>query len=144
MVPDYRHLKPGQQLPTLEPKPYRLIIVADEEVSDAWRNLVAKWIWCIGARYVMAWGHSCEEWHDSVDLANLEAFDFRKVPDKDHIMTTWHTDEPLSEVFWFSGFCAYHRDVELSETVILHISYDDRSEEILAQYQESQLEDRAD
>lgn len=141
MVPKYLHLEPSQQPPSLEAKPYRLIIVADEEVSDDWRNQVAEWIWSIGARYVVAWGHSCEEWHDSVDWANLEAFDDGEVPDKDHIMTSWHVDEPLSEAFWFAGFCAEHPDVELCETLILHISKDGRGEEMLTQYQDSQVDE---
>ena len=140
MAPKYLHLRPGKIPPSLQAKPYRLIIIADEEVSDEWRNQVAEWIWSIGARYVVAWGHSCEKWHDSVDWANLEAFDFGDVPDADHMMTTWHADEPISEAFWFAGFCAEHPDVELSETVILHIADDSRHEEILAQYQQSQVD----
>ncbi|MEM9085775.1 MAG: hypothetical protein AAGB23_07620 [Pseudomonadota bacterium] len=143
MDPRYLQLGPGQQPPSLEAKPYRLIIVADAEVPDEWRKRVANWIWSIGARYVIAWGCSCEEWHDSVDWANLEAFDFGQVPDKDHIMTTWHANEPLSEAFWFAGFCAVHPDLELSETIILHISDANHREEMLAQYFASQVDQSA-
>ena len=144
MVLKYLQLSPGKEPPSLEAKPYRLIIVADEEVPDEWRNRVSSWIWSIGARYVIAWGCSCEEWHDSVDWANLEAFDFGKVPDEDHIMTTWHAKEKLAEVFWFGGTCAEHPDLELSETIILHISDTSHREEMLAHYFASQADQSAE
>tara|TARA_B110001454_G_scaffold219040_1_gene249472 strand:- start:4100 stop:4534 length:435 start_codon:yes stop_codon:yes gene_type:complete len=139
MKPSYIHLRSGQVPPKLEIHPYKLIIVAEAVVPEAWRNEVAEWIYQIGSRYVIAWGQSCEKWHDSVDWANLGAFDFGVVPDEDHVMTSWHAKEPLSEAFWFAGFCAHHPEVELGETIILHISEEERSEEMLAQYHESQI-----
>lgn len=93
----------------------------------------------MGSRYVVAWGQSCEDWHDSVDWANLKAFDCGNVPDKDFVMTTWHNDEPLSEAFWFAGFCAHHPDVELGETILLHISKQESSKRLQAEYLESQI-----
>ena len=139
MTPQYLHLFPGQEPPAIERKPYRLIIVADAEVADDWRDKIAKWIVAAGTKYVVAWGASCEDWHDSVDWANLRLFDFGEISDADSVMTTWHNDEPLSEAFWFAGFCAHHPIVDLDSTIILHISEKERAAGILEQYRVSQV-----
>ena len=139
--PTYIHLRPGKDPPTLAPQPYRIVIVAESSVSDDWREDIAEWIWQIGSRYVVAWGQSCEVWHDSVDFANLAAFDFGDVPDKDSIMTTWHSGEPLSEAFWFAGFCAYHPDVQLGDIILLHIAEEGREGPLLEAYSLAQISD---
>ena len=140
-TPSYIHLRPGEEPPELPELPYRFVVVADTAVSADWREDIAAWIFKTGSRYVVAWGQSCEDWHDSVDFACLEAFDFGPVPDKDHIMTTWHSDEPLSEAFWFAGFCAFHPDVELRETIILHIAEEPRKASMLEEYKQAQSSD---
>ena len=134
MSPRYIHLRPEQEPPRLKPQPYKLIIVADEEVSNEWRENVGAWIYNIGSRYVVAWGQDCEDWHDSVDTANLDAFYPNEVPDADHVMTTWHSDETRWQAFWFAGHRASHPLVELGETIILHISMEERGEALLADY----------
>ena len=53
-------------------------------------------------------------------------------------MTTWHDKEPLSEAMWFAGNCAEHPDVELSETVILHVVAVAQESMILRVYRQSQ------
>jgi hypothetical protein len=72
--------------------------------------------------YVVAWGVECEEWHDTVDWTNIEEFEFGEIPDDRFVMTTWHTDEPLSEALWFAGQCADHPHVELTDTILVHIA----------------------
>lgn len=134
MSPRYIQLRPDQKPPRLEPQPYKLIIIADEKVTIEWRDKVAVWIYGIGSRYVIAWGQDCEDWHDSVDIANLDAFYPSEVPDADHVMTTWHSDETRWQAFWFAGHCASHPDVELGDTIILHISMEERGEALLADY----------
>jgi len=138
MSPRYVHLQPGEDPPKLGTQPYRLIIVAEEDVSHKWRDAIAGWIYSIGSRYVIAWGRSCEDWHDSVDSACLEAFGYSEIPDKDFVMTTWHAEEPLSAAFWFAGFCAHHPGVELGDTIVLHIAENERGDALLAEYRESQ------
>jgi hypothetical protein len=49
-------------------------------------------------------------------------------------MTTWHEKESLNDVFWFSKNNAFHPTVELQHTVILHISRNNREQELLAAY----------
>ena len=92
-----------------------------------------------GCLYVVAWGAECEVWHDTVDETSLEMFDFADIPDDKFVMTTWHTDEPLAEAMWFAGQCAAHPDVELDQTVIIHIATEAREAGMLETYSESQM-----
>jgi hypothetical protein len=120
--PRYLHLRPDSLPPDLRTAPYRTVLVADIAVNSDWLIRIGKWIVDIGSLYVVAWGVDCEMWHDSVDWAVLEMFNFGQIPDDRFVMTTWHSDEPLSEAFWFAGHCADHPDVELTETIIVHVA----------------------
>lgn len=80
---------------------------------------------------MIAWGRECGAWDDSVDEANLTAFDYKEIPDDSFVMTTWHEKEPLPEVFWFSEHAALHPTVDLERTLIIHISQNERKEELL-------------
>lgn len=144
MEPGYLHLLPGQTPPHRLPQPFRAIIVAERAVNQAWRIQVAEWLVECGCLYVVAWGTDCESWHDSVDWAILEVFDYGEIPDERFVMTTWHEEEPLSEAFWFAGHCALHPDIELGETIIVHVAETARGPEILQAYRDSQetAEDR--
>ncbi len=62
----------------------------------------------------------------SVDEANIEAFDYEEIPESEFVMTTWHEDEELTDVFWYSKHNAHHSCQELRNTVILHISKEDK------------------
>jgi hypothetical protein len=78
---------------------------------------------------MMAWGPGCSSWDDSVDLANLEQFNFGEVPDDRFVMTTWHESEPLLEVFEFSKFTAMHPTIEIENTLILHVNGNGKAHE---------------
>jgi hypothetical protein len=134
----YLHLRPNQPPPQLPGGHLRAVIVSDVEVPQDWRNRIAEWLLDGGCLYVVAWGVECENWHDTVDWTHLEAFDYGDIPDDKFVMTTWHTDEPLSEALWFAGHCASHPDVELDETVIIHIANEANEVELLRTYSESQ------
>lgn len=135
----YLHLPPDKPPPNLTSPPFRAVIVAEVKVSQDWRNRICEWLLKSGCLYVVAWGLECEVWHDTVDETNLETFDFGNIPDDKFLMTTWHTDEPLSEALWFAGQCASHPDVELDETVIIHIAAEAREAGMLESYSESQI-----
>ncbi len=131
----YCHLSPGEKLPDISaPLASRMVVVVEAEVSPKWRVLVSDWIAKSGCLYMMAWGRDCSLWDDSVDMANIEAFDFGEIPEDKFIMTTWHDDEPLSEVFWYAKNNAPHSFVELEGTVLLHISAERRERELLDAY----------
>lgn len=84
---------------------------------------------------MMAWGKDCGSWDDSVDYANLEAFGREEIPEESFVMTTWHQDEPLNEVFSYSKQLAKHPKVELPNTVILHVAQSAKSQSLVAEYQ---------
>jgi hypothetical protein len=139
MEPSYLHLRPGDTPPDLISAPYRTVIIADQGVSEDWLNRIAQWIVAIGSLYVIAWGVDCAKWHDGVDWAVLELFDFGEIPDDRFVMTTWHSDEPITEAFWYAGHCAIHSDVQLTETIILYVAVEARRAAMLQTYRDSQV-----
>ena len=138
MAVRYLHLRPQEPPPEIAVGPLRAVIVSEAKVSQEWRRHIAEWLLAGGCLYVVAWGVECEDWHDTVDWAHLESFDYGDIPDDRFVMTTWHTDEPLEEALWFAGHCAQHPDVELEETLIIHVAGVAREAEVLATYWLSQ------
>ena len=107
-------------------KPFKAIVVVEDRSSPEWQAQASRWLVDSGCLYMMAWGEDCSSWDDSVDLANLEGFDFGDIPDDEFVMTTWHKNEPLREVFWFAKVVADHPAVKLDNILILHICADDK------------------
>lgn len=113
---EYIHLPPMNTQPSLElTKPFAAVVIIDAHVSDDWRNLISTWLVDAGCLYMMAWGHDCSLWDDSVDWVNIEKFNFGIIPDHKFIMTTWHNDELLKDVFHYAFFAADHPTVELKK-----------------------------
>ena len=120
---DYVHIAPGATLPDLSRHaPFRAVVVLEFPLTPEERGRIAAWLVKSGCLYMMAWGIGCSEFHDDVDMASLAEFDFRRVPDDRHIMTTWHDNLPLEEPFWFAHYCALHSHVELRATLLLHVA----------------------
>ena len=138
---EYIHLGPNEAAPELPTGPLRVIIVSEPAVSNEWRNATARWLVDGGCLYAIAWGKECEEWHDAVDWAVLQKFDYGDIPDDKYVMTTWHADEPLSEALRFAENCAYHPDVELKQTVLLHVADEANEDEMMAAYAASQIDE---
>lgn len=115
----------------MAPTPRRVIVLIEQEVEPVWQDEVSRWIVEAGCQYMMAWGQECSKWDDSVDWANLEMFDY-DVPDEQFVMTTWHEDEPLHEVFFFARMCACHPTTALPTLTILDIRSESREASILA------------
>lgn len=136
----YIHLQPGTAPEARLTPPFRAVVVAEDTAPEDWRRLVADWLVEKGCLYVVAWGVDCENWHDDVDWAILETFNYGDIPDDRFVMTTWHADEPLSEAFWFAEHCAVHPDVALDETYIIHISGTSEMQQMLRSYTDSQIE----
>lgn len=122
----------------MEQRPFRAVLIAEQSVEQTWRDQVAAWLVESGCLYVVSWGVDCEAWHDSVDWAVLDAFDFGEVPDDRFVMTTWHDKEPLAEALWFAGYCASHPDIDLGETIIVHVAQAERRADFLDAYWDAQ------
>jgi hypothetical protein len=131
----YVHVEPDGKLPALATEgPFRTVIVAEAEVSPEWQSEVSNWLVRSGCLYMVAWGTNCSSWDDSVDEANLEEFSYGDIPEDKFVMTTWHSDEPLSEALWFAKNNAFHPKVDLNHTVLLHIAAQGRERELLRAY----------
>lgn len=132
----YIHLLPESKcfFNSLLEGPSRVVVIVEAQVTPAWQHEVSRWLIEEGCVYMMAWGLDCSTWDDSVDMANLEIFDFEPIPDERFVMTTWHEEETLQEVFWYAKNCAHHPIVETKRTVLLHISAEPNEAELLAAY----------
>ncbi|WP_431048537.1 DUF7684 family protein [Roseateles sp. L2-2] len=121
--PIYRHVDPDGSLPALSARaPFRAVIVADVPVTPAQQSRISHWLVAEGCLYAMAWGVAASSWDDAMDWSCLEKFDYGDVPAHGSVMTTWHDDEPLSEVFDFAIRCASHPAEPLSELIVVHVA----------------------
>ena len=131
----YLQLKPGLQLPDIsDQRPFRAVVVIDEDVNPEWQNLVSSWLVESGCLYMMAWGKNCSTWDDSVDYANGAAFNYGDIPEDHFVLTTWHENDPLMEVFWYAKNTAVHPTVDLPNLLILHISNKNMEKELASEY----------
>lgn len=131
----YLHLLPGSAIPASPlPYPFKAVLISETQAGDAWKASVCKWLVESGCLYAMTWGVDCESWHDFVDLANLEQFDFGDIPESHFIMTTFHKDDPMGEVFNFAKRQAWHATVETPDTLILHIAVKAGAEELKKEF----------
>jgi hypothetical protein len=131
----YLPLPPGSAPPQLDHlSPFLAILLAEEEVDELWQAEISRWLVAAGCRYLLAWGKDCEAWHDMVEDAALEAFDYEDIPEEHSVIATWHEDEEREEVFWFAKHRAAHPSHSFKATVILDISLLERKDEIEQEY----------
>ena len=130
----YLCLQNGDALPALGGlSPYKAVLVIEDVVDSEWKAAVSRWLADSGCLYMMAWGKECKSWHDSVDLAR-DQLTYGELPDDKFIMTTWHDDEPLEEVFGFAKYAAHHPTIELENVLFLHIGAAERKNELEDMY----------
>ncbi len=131
----YLQLIPDQAVVEISPpKPFLAVLVIEEPVSQQWQDQVSRWLIRSGCIYMMAWGLNCSEWGDSVDFANIERFNYGEIPEDEMVMTTWHEDENLKDVFWQAKNSVEHACTDFSNTMILHISRENKEQEFLSLY----------
>ena len=136
MIVKYLQINPNSQIPDISlSSPFRSIIVIEEETQENWQYQVSQWLVKSGCLYMMTWGVNAESWHDSIDNAYLELYDYSDIPDNKQIITTWHTYDSLSEIFWYAKNVAKHPNVEIENTLILHISKVDNKEDLIKRYE---------
>jgi hypothetical protein len=128
----YQRILPNTSLtPYMGPRPFAAIVAVEEDVEPQWQWEMSRWLVDSGCLYMMAWGVNCSSWDDSVDYANLIAFDGQEIPDGKAVMTTWHEGATLVEVFDFAKRHARpgSDDVRLLDMVVFHISHVDKKAE---------------
>ncbi|MEO1115865.1 MAG: hypothetical protein AAFY05_26210 [Pseudomonadota bacterium] len=139
MKVDYLRLKSGDPVPKDDfPQRHKTLLIIEDAADMDWRHALSSWIARSGCLYFMAWGEGCSSWDDSVDIANLEMYDFGDIPEENQIMTTWHDDEPLEEVFWFAKNCAEHSSGALEDILLLHVGAEDRKAEFVKLYRDTE------
>jgi hypothetical protein len=120
---EYIHLKPNSELPNIAHLyPFKAVVLIDDAVLPEWQAKVSSWLVLSGCRYMMAWGRECSSWDDSVDEASIAEFEFREKPDCNFVLTTWHENEPMNEVFWYAKNTAFHPVLDLKNAVVVHIA----------------------
>jgi hypothetical protein len=120
----YLHVTPTGTLPSWRSTaPFRCIVIVEAQVSPDWRSALSTWMVESGCLYMMAWGLECSRWDDAVDDANLARFGYGEIPEDQFIMTTWHDNEALGEVFGFAQELANHPSVKLDGTLLLHVAH---------------------
>jgi hypothetical protein len=128
----YYLLSNSENLPILtDLSPFKAVVVVDVIVATSRKKIISEWLVSSGCLYMMAWGLECSSWDDSVDMANIVAFEYGEIPDGSFVMTTWHESEPLEEVFWFAKNCAVHPTADLENTLIIHLSEVSKEEQFL-------------
>jgi hypothetical protein len=131
----YLILKPETEPPNIsELRPFRSVVIVEENVSSEWQEKISGWLVRSGCLYMMAWGIDCSSWDDSVDYANINDWSPKKIPENSFVMTTWHEDDPLDEVFWYSKNLAHHPSVDIEGTVLAHISKVNKENDFLERY----------
>jgi hypothetical protein len=136
--PVYLHISPNGALPDVTYlSPFRAVVIIDSAVTSEWRAKVSDWLVRSGCLYMMAWGQDCTLWDDSVDFANLEQFKYGDIPIDQDVFTTWHTNEPLSDAFYFCKHHARHPAVDLQRNVLLHIAAHSDSSYLLQVFAEA-------
>jgi hypothetical protein len=85
---EYLAIKPETALPGSAARPpFRAVVIVEATVSPEWQSLVSNWLVRSGCLYVMAWDANCSSWDNSVDMANMEQFDFGEIPEDRFVMT---------------------------------------------------------
>lgn len=132
----YLNVEPTQSSFTCEGKcPYLAVVISERTVSESQRWEIARGLCETGCRYMMAWGPDCSLWDDAVDHANLAQFGFGPVPTRSSVVTTWHEDESLDEVFCFAKHHAMHPDLQLGDTLLLHFGDKCAGPELLRRFE---------
>lgn len=126
----YLNYQNGSELEEIDGlAPFKCIILICENVSADWQDAVSKWLVDSGCLFMMAWGIDCGSWDDSVN----SFMDKDEIPNDQFVITTWHSDESLGDVFNFANY-AIHPDVEIKNLLILDIRESERQTAIEAIY----------
>ncbi len=138
--PVYLRIVPDSDPPDIERyRWFRAIVILDAEYPEVWQNNVSRWLVDAGCLYMMAWGPNCSSWDDSVDYAQIQKFLPNEAPEDEFVMTTWHDNEPLEEVFWFAQTCAFDAYDRIEHTLIVHIGDQEREKEFLSLFDQSRI-----
>lgn len=131
----YLHLTSANDLPDIGPTgAHKAVVIAEQTVDKAAREKISRWLVNSGCLYAMTWGEECRAWQDEINLANLQAHGFSKIPDDRLVIATSHPEEQLAEVFWFARYTAMHPCHKLTRVILLHLSEHDKKADLIAAF----------
>ena len=140
---EYIRLGAADPLPQLTFVPnFRVGLVSQITASSERMTEITDWLYGAGVKYFCAWGTQREAWHDSMDWSNLAACNYG-IPDDKHVMTTWHDNESLDEMFWFLrelGCVEVDGKTPIENTLLLHIA-DTYQPELVEQFLSADVAD---
>jgi hypothetical protein len=112
----------------MEMTKFKCLLLIEREVSNDYKNEVSAALIAAGCLYALAWGLNCSVWHDAVDWAFLEHYDYGDYPEGKLVMTTWHDRDTLEEAVAFAKHCTKYSDVKLDDILVLDFTKHERSE----------------
>ena len=131
----YLQLTPSGKPPDIPGfQPYKAVIIIEATVTPTQQALISQWLIKSGCLYMMAWGDDCASWEKSVQLANRAAFVTAEIPDQSLVITTWHEDQLLKDVFWHTKYTAMHPCFRLENVLLLHLAATENKQGITAAY----------
>jgi hypothetical protein len=135
---EYLRISEGEPLPAIDAfGPFKCVIIIQSPPSIEWQASVSDWLVASGCLFIMAWGEGCSSWDDSVDYANIDAWNGQEIPDDSFVMTTWHDDEPLSDVLGFARVAAHQGLVDTPICLLIDIGVENRRDQMLRDYEQA-------
>ena len=113
--------------------PFKCAILLAGHLSPDWRDALIEKLLDAGCVYAMVYGPECEKFHDRIDEIAAEKI----WADERVIMTTWHGNETLSELFHFAKFAANHPDIDTEEVLIADIGVPSREMPITTAFRQA-------
>lgn len=108
--------------PSLHELPWHSITlyVTTADILPKQRRCLCGELVALRPRWFVAAGYDCEKWHDTFDQALISQFapDYI-VPEDLMVLTSWHGNEPIEEVLFFTLFCGLPDDLGVHRYAIL-------------------------
>ncbi len=135
-IVEYLRIWQGELLPRIDIyRPFKAVVILQTPPTAEWQEAVSRWLVASGCLYMMAWGEGCSSWDDSLDCANLEAWNWEGIPDHHFVMTSWHENEPLQEVLGFAKMAARaYCDIDLLCCLLIDVGPCERKDEMITAY----------
>lgn len=133
----YLQAHPGLPIPEIKiAEPFRIVVVAEIEVDNQWRDKTACALIDRGCQLALCWGLDCALWDRDIRYASIY-FGKRNRSNVEHYLEIITCiDESLSEAF-FRAEMAFDEYLPLDDVLILHVSNHDAESFVRSKYEAS-------
>ena len=130
---NYIQLTENNEIPDISGfSPFKALVVINSEVSKSRQRQISDWLVEMGGLCLIICGAHSESWVKSIRQSNLDQVDIHSMQAEQFVMITDLHNERLQSVFWHAKKYAKHTHVKLCETVVIHISYENRAIDYLS------------